>query len=275
VTRRPGPATLAAATLGALALLVLLGPALHGVDPAAQPDPVGLALRAPSAAAWLGTDALSRDLLARVLAGGRVSLAIAATASLLAFGLGTAWGLMAGWRGGWLDALLMRTVDALLALPRVLVLLVLLGFWDARTPLLLGVTLGLTGWMGTSRLVRADVRAAREAPWVLAARALGLREGRILRLHLLPVALRQGRVAAALAAAQALMLDAGLAAIGLGLAPPQASWGTLLAAAISEAQFHWWLLAAPGIPLLVASAAALALADALGDASGTAVAERP
>jgi peptide/nickel transport system permease protein len=265
---RPGPrwrldATLATA-LGVLTVLVvaaIVGPWWYGVDPNAQPDPLGLAWKPPSWSHWAGTDALGRDVLARVLAGARVSLGIAVVASGSAFVVGTLWGLLAGWAGRWLDALLMRVADAVLAIPRVLLLLIVLGFWDARTPLAVGLIIGLTGWMPTSRLVRAEVRAARHAPWVLAARAAGASDARILRVHILPVALGQASVAAALAAAHALMLEAGLAAIGVGIAVPMASWGTLLAGAVTTAQFHWWLFVAAGLPLVAASAAALTVSD--------------
>lgn len=250
-------------TLGVLAMLALVGPLLLGLDPRAQPDPIGLALTPPSAAHWLGTDALSRDVLARVLVGTRVSLGIAGVAALVAFVIGTLWGMIAGWRGGVVDTLLMRTVDVILAIPRVLLLLLILGFWSDRSPLTLGLVLGLTGWMATSRLVRSDVRAARSAPWVTAARALGASEARILRVHVLPIAIGQASVAAALAAAQALMLEAGLAAIGLGIEVPRASWGTMLAAAVNGATWSWWMFVGPGVPLLLASASFTAIADAI------------
>jgi ABC-type dipeptide/oligopeptide/nickel transport system permease subunit len=212
-----------ATVLAVLTLLVaaaIVGPWWYGVDPNAQPDPLGLAWKPPSWTHWAGTDALGRDVLARVLAGARVSLGVAVVASGSALLVGTLWGLLA-----------------------------------------VGLIIGLSGWMPTSRLVRADVRTARHAPWVLAARATGASDVRILRVHILPVALGQASVAAALAAAHALMLEAGLAAIGVGIAVPMASWGTLLAGAVTTAQFHWWLFVAAGLPLVAASAAALTLSD--------------
>lgn len=245
-----------------LTTLSLIGPLVLGLDPRAQLDPTTLALRPPSGAHWLGTDALSRDVLARVLSGGRVSLAIAALAATVAFTLGLTWGVVAGWRGGWLDALLMRVVDVLLAIPRVLLLLLLIGFGGERTALVLGLVLGATGWMATSRLVRTDVRALKHAPWIDAARAMGMRERRMVWVHVLPVAIGHASVAAALAASHALMLDAGLAAIGLGIALPQASWGTMIASAVNSATWSWWLWVGPGVPLLAASAAFTAIADA-------------
>ncbi len=250
-----------ASTLAVLVSVSMIGPLVLGIDPRAQPDPSALALLPPSTAHWLGTDALSRDVLARVLTGARVSLGIAALAASVAFTLGLTWGVVAGWRGGWLDALMMRVVDVLLAIPRVLLLLIIIGFGGDRTALALGLVLGATGWMATSRLVRADVRAITRAPWVEAARALGMREGRVAWVHILPVAIGHASVAAALAASQALVLDAGLAAIGLGIALPQASWGTMLASAVSSATWSWWLWVGPGIPLLIASAAFTAIAD--------------
>ncbi len=250
------------ATLVGLGLAGLCAPLLYPVDPNAMPDPVGLAWRAPSAAHWFGTDALGRDVLARLMAGTRVSLSVALLASGVAFVVGTGWGIVAGWRGGVVDTVLMAIVDTCMAIPRVLLLIIILGFWDDRSALVVGVVLGITDWMRTSRLVRADVRAAREAAWVVAARVIGASDLRILRVHLLPIALRHAAIAAALAAAHALMLEAGLAAIGLGVAVPQATWGTMLASAVTGVTFHWWMLAAAGVPLLLASAAFVALSDA-------------
>jgi peptide/nickel transport system permease protein len=260
--RRDPRAVAGAATLGLLMTAAWVGPWSLGLDPRVQADPVAQALLPPSAAHWLGTDALSRDVLARALAGAQVSLSVAALAAGIAFVLGLSWGVVAGWRGGGVDGLLMRVVDVLLAIPRVLLLLIVLGFWDERTPLMLGLVLGATSWMGASRLVRADVRSTKHAPWVEAARRLGASEFRIVRVHVLPVAVAHASVAAALAASQALILDAGLAAIGLGIDLPQSSWGTMLASAVNTAQWTWWLWLAPGVPMIVASAAFTAIADA-------------
>ena len=253
--------------LGALALSAVLAPWLSPYDPAAQPDPVGLKLHAPSFAHPMGTDPFSRDVLSRVMTGSGVSLGIALGAAAIALMLGTLWGAFAGWRGGRLDSAMMRCVDAGLGLPRVLLLILVLALWGSLTPLSLALVLGLTGWFVTSRLVRAEVRAARALPHVLAARALGATEWHILRIHILPAAAGPALVAAALGASHVLVLEAGLAVIGLGLAPPAASWGTVLYDGFTDLHLYWWLVVFPGAAILSASAALTAVADALREAA--------
>ena len=158
--------------LGALILLVLLAPPFLPA-PYLQPDPEHGRLLPPGAGHLLGTDDLSRDVLARVVAGGRVSLAVAAGAVLLSVTLGTLVGLTAGYLGGWVDQLLMRLVDAALAVPRLFLLLIIVGIME-RIPLgVLIVAIGATGWFGTSRLVRAEVLRLRTLDFVRGAQEIG------------------------------------------------------------------------------------------------------
>jgi ABC-type dipeptide/oligopeptide/nickel transport system permease subunit len=253
--------------LGVLALTALMAPWLSPYDPAAQPDPVGLKLHAPSLAHPLGTDPFSRDVLSRLLAGSGVSLSIALGAAAIALFVGTSWGALAGWQGGRLDGAMMRIVDAGLGLPRVLLLVLVLALWGSLTPASLALVLGLTGWFVTSRLVRAEVRAAKSLPHVLAARALGATDWRVFRVHILPAAVGPALVASALGASHVLVLEAGLAVIGLGLAPPAASWGSVLYDGFTDLRLYWWLVVFPGAAILLASAACTAVADALREAA--------
>lgn len=197
-----------AVALGTLALLTALAPWIAPYDPARQLDVVALKLLPPTLAHPFGTDSYSRDVLSRVLYGGAVSLGIALGATIVAFIVGLAWGLVAGWRGGWLDAVLMRVVDAGLAFPRALVLLLVVAWWGEFSPARLALVLGLSGWFSTSRFVRAEVRAARVLPHVLAARALGGSGWHVVRAHVVPAAISPALVAAAIGASRALTLEA-------------------------------------------------------------------
>lgn len=223
-----------AALIATLALLALAGDRVAGHRFDAQ-DPAH-ALEAPSRAHWLGSDALGRDLLARMCEGGRVSLVVAVGATALALALGLAYGALAGWIGGRVDALLMRGVDVIYALPDVLVTVlaievfsvVLSGLPDLwRRLAALALALGFTGFVGVARLVRALVLQAREELWVEAARATGAHPARILVRHVLPNIAGPVWVSAAFRVPAAILAESTLSFIGLGIQPPFSSWGTL------------------------------------------------
>ena len=260
---RDGRLRAGVAVIAVIALVAILAPWIAPFDPNATLDPVGLKLRGPSTSHLLGTDPLSRDVLSRMLAGSGVSLGIALGSTLLAFALGVAWGAAAGWTGGRVDGLMMRIVDAGLGLPRVLLLILIVALWGSLTPLSLALVIGSTGWFATSRLVRAAVRAERTLPHVRAARALGGTEWHVFSTHVLASAVGPALVAAALGASHVLVLEAGLAVIGLGIAPPAASWGTILYDGVAGLEVRWWLVVFPGIAILAASAALTAIADAI------------
>lgn len=255
------PARWGAGILAALTLLALLAPPLLP-DPAAMPDVVA-GTTPPAAAHPFGTDHLNRDVLARVVSGGRVSLAVAGLAVLVSLGLGTLVGMVAGYAGGWLDALLMRGVDAALAVPRLFVLLLLLVVWE-RIPLpALVLALGTTGWFGTSRLVRGEVLRLRQEPYVLAATALGASGWRIITRHLLPNAAGPVLVAATLGVGDVILLEAGLSFLGLGVQPPTPSWGGMILEArpfLGEAP---WTALFPGAAIVLTVLAVNLLGDAL------------
>jgi len=261
VWRRPG-GRIGLVLLSAVAAAVLLGP-LVLPDPLAQPDILGGANLPPSAAHPFGTDPLSRDVLARVVAGGRVSLLVAGLAVLLASTLGTLVGLVAGYAGGRVDAVLMRLVDGVLALPRIFVVLLLLAAWE-RVPLAaLVLVIGATGWLAPSRLVRAEVLRLRSADFVRAAEALGGGPGRVIFRHLLPNVLGPLVVATTLAVGDVILLEAGLSFLGLGIQPPTPSWGGMILEAKDVMVTAPWSSLFPGLAVMLTVVAANLLGDAL------------
>lgn len=261
--RRDVAAGAAAAFLVLLALGALLAPWITPYDPNAQLDLVALRAQPPSAAHWFGTDAAARDVFSRVVAGGRVSLTVSLLGVLVASLLGTAWGAIAGFAGGATDGVLTRTVDALLSIPRIILVLAIAALWGGLTPLSLVLVLGLTGWFGTSRLVRAEVRAVTTRDFVAAARALGVAPARLLVRHVLPHTLAPVLVAAALGVGHLVVLEAGLAYLGFGIQPPTATWGSIIRDGRDVMASAWWLTVAPGVVLAGTVLAVNIVADRL------------
>jgi peptide/nickel transport system permease protein len=253
------------AFLGFLALLALLGP-LALPDPFRQFGLVELQSVPPSADHPFGTDALSRDVLSRVVSGARVSLAVAAIAVALSVTLGAAVGLVAGYLGGAVDATLMRLVDGALAIPRLFLLLLVLAVPD-RVPLLVFILLiGTTGWFATSRLVRAEVLRLRDEVFVKAAEALGASRRRIIFRHLLVNTSGPLLVAATLGVGDVILLEAGLSFLGLGVQPPTPSWGGMILDARPLLESAPWVGIFPGVLITLTVLATNLVGDALRDA---------
>lgn len=254
----------AAAIVLALALAAAGGP-LFTADPAKQDLARGL--EPPSRAHLFGTDVKGRDLLARVLEGARVSLAVGFAATAVSIAIGVAVGAAAGTCGGRIDAILMRTVDVLNGLPYIVFVVVLTVIFG-RGLVNVFVAIGAVSWLTTARIVRQEVRALRRREFVEAARALGASPGRILVRHVIPHALGTVVVYAALTVPAAIRQEALLSFLGLGVEPPAASLGTLLReglGALSPLRFDWWLLAIPAATLVTAVGALQALADGVRD----------
>ena len=256
----------ALAVLALFVLAALLAPLVAPYAPNAQPDIVALARLAPSRAHPFGTDMFSRDVLSRVIYGARISLGVAALAIVLAMSVGTAWGALAGFAGGAVDSVMMRIIDALLAVPRILILLLLVGLWGSLSLPSLILVLGLTGWFGTSRLVRERVRALSRQDFTLAARAMGARNRRILWKHVLPNTLSPVIVAATLGIGNVIVLEAALSYLGIGVRPPHASWGNIIQEGADQIAGSWWIALFPGLAMLVTVIAFNILGDALRDA---------
>lgn len=251
--------------VGLLYLIALLAPVLAPHDPAAQLDLLGGRLLLPSPAHPLGTDPLSRDLLSRLLFGARLSLSIAALAVFVAVTVGTAVGLAAGLAGGVVDAVLMRSVDAALAIPRVFLLIVILALWEQGGITALVLVLGLTGWFGTSRLVRAEVLSLRRRDFVLAARALGVPGWRIALRHVLPNAVAPIVVSATLGVGNTILIEAALSFLGLGVRPPLPSWGNMIADGQAFLATAPWQVMVPGVAVVVTVMTFSVLGEALRD----------
>jgi peptide/nickel transport system permease protein len=254
--------------VGALLLLVIAVSAAVGPwflpDPLAQPDILAGSLP-PGLGHPFGTDQLNRDILARVVAGARVSLSVALLAVVLSATIGAAVGLVSGYWGGLVDTGLMRLVDGALAVPRLFILLLVLAAWD-RIPLLaLIVLIGATGWFATSRLVRGEVLRLREETYVMAAEALGARRRHVILRHLLPNTMGPLLVAATLGVGDVILLEAGLSFLGLGVQPPTPSWGSMVLDSKEVLVSAPWAGIFPGLAIVITVLSANLFGDALRD----------
>lgn len=251
---------------GALLAAILAGALLAGwIAPRPQEGDLTLRLRAPGAGHWFGTDEQGRDVLARTLHGARISLAIGVGARLLSVLLGAALGFVAGFRGGRTDSLVMRVADVFFAFPS---LLLLIGITAAFEPGL-GVTflaLGIVGWAEVARLVRSEVLRVREQDYVVAARALGIRELRILARHVVPNCLNPLLVSFTMGVATTILAEASLSFLGLGAQPPTPSWGAMVSTGKEFLRTAPWLSVFPGLFLAGSVLSLNLLGDALRDA---------
>ncbi len=259
-----------AAVAGAVALALVMGgaalaPLLTPYNPAAlDPDH---ALEAPTPRHPLGTDDLGRDELARLLYGGRVSLLVGMTAMLVGSAIGVTLGSLAGYLGGRVDAAVMRLVDLVLSFPAIFLLLILLNWTAGRAPVALMVGyLGLFGWTGLARIVRAEYLSLREREFVEAARAGGAGVRRVVFRHILPNAMAPILVQAAFAVGGAMLAEAALDFLGFGLPPEIPTWGNLMTQAESYLTSNPVLVIAPGAVVTLSVVAVFFIGDALRDA---------
>jgi oligopeptide transport system permease protein len=265
LTSRPG-ARAALLALALLTLLALVGPAFSPWRADAL-DWQHLA-RAPGldGAHWLGTDRLGRDLYVRTLAGLRLSLAISVLATLVSLAIGITWGAVAGYAGGRSDALLMRGVDVLYALPYLFIVIILTTLFPRGSLAVLFVALGAVGWLTTARIVRADTLVLRRREFVTAARATGLTATGVLVRHVVPNLMGPVLVYATLTVPQMILYESFLSFLGLGVQEPRASLGNLIFVGAQEMESAPWLLLAPAAALVLLIASLNVLGDALRDA---------
>jgi len=207
-------------------------------------------LMSPSHAHLLGTDTLGRDVLSRIIYGARVSLKVGFVAVGLATLIGLLVGAVAGYYGGWVDAILMRLVDLMLCFPTFFLILAVIAILQPSIYNIMAV-IGLTSWMGVARLVRAEFLSLREREFVTAARALGASDTRLILRHMLPNALAPVMVSATLGVAGAILTESALSFLGLGVQPPTPSWGNILTAGKDNIEIAWWLSVFPGLAILV------------------------
>jgi peptide/nickel transport system permease protein len=207
-------------------------------------------LMPPSHAHLLGTDTLGRDVLSRIIYGSRVSLKVGFVAVGLATLIGLVVGALAGYYGGWVDAALMRLVDLMLCFPAFFLILAVIAVLEPSIWNIMAV-IGLTSWMGVARLVRAEFLSLREREFVIAARALGASDLRLIMRHMLPNALAPVMVSATLGVAGAILTESALSFLGLGVQPPTPSWGNILTAGKDNIEIAWWLSVFPGLAILI------------------------
>ena len=246
--------------------VALAAPLVTPYPPYFQIDITRLANHAPSAQNPLGTDPFGRDVWSRLVYGARVSLGIGALAMLVAVTTGVVVGGVAGYFRRWVDAMLMRLVDVGLAMPRMFMLLMAVALWEHLPLAVLVLLIGLTGWFGTSRLVRAEVLSVREREFVAAARALGAEPARVIFRHVLPNAAAPIVVSAALGIGNVLLLEAGLSFLGVGVPSPAPSWGNMIADSWPKMAVAPWGATFPGLAISLVVMALNAVSDALRDA---------
>lgn len=243
-----GMALLGGAIVAVMSLAALAAPWLAPYDPAAlHLDHI---LEAPSAQFWLGTDALGRDVFSRLLHGGQVSLWVGFVAVGIALLIGLTLGLAAGYFGGWVDECVMRAVDVMLCFPSFFLILAVIAFLEPCLSNIM-IVIGLTSWMGIARLVRAETLTLRERDFVAAAQLAGTGTCSVLFRHILPNAMAPVLVSATLGVAGAILVESSLSFLGLGVQPPDASWGNMLMDGKNVLEIAPWLSLYPGLAILV------------------------
>lgn len=244
-------------------ILAMLAPLISPYDP--NDIDVKAILLAPSWQHWMGTDGLGRDVLSRMLHGGRISLLVGLVAVGIATAIGIVLGAISGYYRGWVDTFIMRLVDVMLSIPSFFLILAVIAF---LTPSIwnIMIVIGLTSWMGVTRLVRAEFLSLSGREFVLASRTLGAKDARLIFTHLLPNSLTPIIVSAVLGVAGAVLMESGLSFLGLGVQAPQASWGNILTDGKEYIQFAWWLSLFPGLAILITVLGYNLLGEGLRDA---------
>jgi len=252
--------------LGVLSLFIVIALITPWIAPYGYAEQnLDLGASSPSAAHWLGTDIFGRDLLTQIMYGGRISLAVGFVATAVALLIGVTWGAVAGYAGGRVDAIMMRLVDIIYALP-FMIFIVLLMVVFGRNLLLLFLAIGAVEWLTMARIMRSQVQTLRQQEFVEAAVSLGLSPATIIRRHLIPNALGPIIVYTTLTIPSVMLLEAFLSFLGLGIQPPQTSWGLLISYGAETMEEYPWLLLFPGLALTLTLFSLNFLGDGLRDA---------
>lgn len=246
-----------------LAIVSLLTPLIAPYSYEAQDLYMGAT--PPSAEHWLGTDVLGRDLLTRLMYGGRISLTVGLIATSVALVIGVTWGAVAGYMGGRVDAFMMRIVDVLYALP-FSIFIILLTVVFGRSLLLLFLAIGAVEWLTMARIIRGQVLSLKKQEFVEAATAIGLSRWQIIRRHLIPNALGPIIIYTTLTIPSVILLESFLSFLGLGIQPPASSWGSLISYGVETMEEYPWLLIYPGLVLSFTLFSLNFLGDGLRDA---------
>lgn len=231
-----------------LAIIAILAPFISPYEPT-KIDVYNVLAR-PSIAHPFGTDELGRDILSRMIWGSRASLKVGFIAVGIAITIGTALGAIAGYYGGKIDAVLMRFVDIMLAFPTFFLILAVIAIVEPSISTIM-IIIGLTGWMDVARLVRAEFLTLKERDFILAAKAIGTSDARLIFRHIIPNALSPVFVAATFGIAGAILVESGLSFLGLGVQPPEPSWGNILTSGKDNITVAWWLSLFPGLAILI------------------------
>jgi oligopeptide transport system permease protein len=256
-----------AALFVAIAAFCYFGPFIagaFGVD--ATTIDANLGARPPSWSHWFGTDTLGRDMLVRVMIGGRIALLVATVTTVIALVIGTSYGAISAYAGGRVDNVMMRIVDTLYGLPTIVFIIVVMATFQTRSLVALFALIGAISWLTMARIVRGQVLSLRHREFVDAARALGVKPARILFRHIVPNAMGPVIVYATLALPQVMLTEAFLSFLGLGVQAPRASWGTLVTEGSSQIVVYPWLLAFPGLIMAVTVMSLNFVGDGLRDA---------
>jgi peptide/nickel transport system permease protein len=250
----------------ALLLFSFVGPLLYHTDQVHTR--LGSETLGPGAGQPLGTDSVGYDELGRLMVGGQTMLEVAFGAAVVAVVLGVLWGATAGYVGGFIDGLMMRVVDALLAIPALLLLLFLATVFKPSVPMLI-LVVGVTAWLVPARLIRAEALALRTREYVLAAKTMGVRAPTIILRHIVTNSIGTILVNATFQVADAILVVAALSFLGLGIAPPATNWGAMLSDGLNFTYSgYWWLTYPPGIAIVLTVLAFNVVGDGLRDAFG-------
>lgn len=244
-------------------IVSLLAPWISPFDP--NQINLGLVLIPPSLEHPFGTDQLGRDVLSRMIWGTRISLKVGFVATGIAVLIGTILGAVSGFYGRYVDALIMRFTDIMLCFPTFFLILAVIAFLEPSIWNIM-IIIGITGWMGITRLVRADFISLKERDFVQAARAIGAGDLRLIFIHILPNALASVLVAATLGVAGAILVESALSFLGIGVQPPTPSWGNILTAGKDNIDIAWWLSLYPGLAILITTLGYNLLGEGLRDA---------